>query len=445
MDRHDGGELDNVLHHDDSHASDCNGSKSIDTSSLLFKEICPPSSSSVDDPTALPMIPVYTASVPSFQCASLLKQLSLLFPKQNDDVRLSHWKRVQRIDKQHNHKDNNNEIHKEKGETTEHQQAAPVPLSMNNIHHHNGETSEKPILKRLKISSDSSSPPLLRVLIASVAHLQETLEATSTNTTTSEEEPSQSISSPTSSSSSSQSALLYQQLQQTFPCLQQLEIIHLPGRPPQSVEEYQQWNQTIWPCTFYPLRVEAAAAAANSNNSNHTHLTLEQVDYMQFGMHAALEDLHSKRHASNHDGMRGGAIIMRPPTSVLLSTTTGAAAEAANVATKDSPCSLPTIIARSTDEYHKQQQSSSSSSFHNPLSTSPIVLALQGVSRLERQAAMGDGMNHPNFQKGQYLCTGYVECSIVLHRRLLFVSLLHLAYYCLPMIHEIIVMICLQP
>ena len=42
----------------------------------------------------------------------------------------------------------------------------------------------------------------------------------------------------------------------------------------------------------------------------------------------------------------------------------------------------------------------------NPLSTAP-VLAIQGVSRIERQVAVSNGMESDEFRGGQYLCTGF--------------------------------------
>jgi hypothetical protein len=41
----------------------------------------------------------------------------------------------------------------------------------------------------------------------------------------------------------------------------------------------------------------------------------------------------------------------------------------------------------------------------NPLN-SPVLFAIQGVSRIERLSALGHGMDSESFRKGQYLCTG---------------------------------------
>ena len=43
----------------------------------------------------------------------------------------------------------------------------------------------------------------------------------------------------------------------------------------------------------------------------------------------------------------------------------------------------------------------------NPLQT-PTILAIQGVARSEREAALkAGGLDKPEFKLGQYLCTGY--------------------------------------
>jgi tRNA(Arg) A34 adenosine deaminase TadA len=64
------------------------------------------------------------------------------------------------------------------------------------------------------------------------------------------------------------------------------------------------------------------------------------------------------------------------------------------------------FILQKLQQQRSSKPSSSISIHDNPLATS-IVLAIQGVSRKERQKAISDGMESSEFQKGQYLCTGY--------------------------------------
>jgi tRNA(Arg) A34 adenosine deaminase TadA len=61
-----------------------------------------------------------------------------------------------------------------------------------------------------------------------------------------------------------------------------------------------------------------------------------------------------------------------------------------------------TIVSKASEELASQ----GSSITNNPLATPPI-LAIQGVSRRERQAALEKGMTSSDFRQGQYLCTGY--------------------------------------
>jgi hypothetical protein len=72
---------------------------------------------------------------------------------------------------------------------------------------------------------------------------------------------------------------------------------------------------------------------------------------------------------------------------------------------------LQKVVSRSYDEWRtKVELSDGNNEFvkkillENPLNT-PIMFCIQGVSRVEREAAMGKGMDSEAFKKGQYLCT----------------------------------------
>eukprot|EP00979_Chaetoceros_neogracilis_P017425 scaffold10220_cov272-Chaetoceros_neogracile.AAC.6 len=70
------------------------------------------------------------------------------------------------------------------------------------------------------------------------------------------------------------------------------------------------------------------------------------------------------------------------------------------------------IVSRSFDEWSAKLQEGCGNEdlkdllIGNPLNT-PAMLAIQGVSRIERQHAIGKGMDSVSFKSGQYLCTGY--------------------------------------
>jgi tRNA-specific adenosine deaminase 3 len=132
-----------------------------------------------------------------------------------------------------------------------------------------------------------------------------------------------------------------------------LEPVTVPGRPPKSKEEWQEFKQ-LWPTTFLPLN-------SHEHQEQLWALSKEEVTKM-------------KQIMDYHVLPKNQVVIVDPSTF--------------------------TIISSSTDEYQLQ----TSIIDNNPLAT-PILLALQGVSRMERQAA--STLSNESFSKGQYLCTGY--------------------------------------
>jgi tRNA(Arg) A34 adenosine deaminase TadA len=151
----------------------------------------------------------------------------------------------------------------------------------------------------------------------------------------------------------------------------------LPGRMAESVSELQEFNQR-WPTVYFPNRTVAHLRAERCLSSD----TLQQLEY---GMEAALQD-----------GV-DGVVILDPRTG--------------------------TILGRASEERQQQQQyleqhvpSASDAATMtltslNPLCT-PILFAIQAVSRLERKRACDVGINHVDFTTGQYLCTNLVCCTV---------------------------------
>jgi len=107
--------------------------------------------------------------------------------------------------------------------------------------------------------------------------------------------------------------------------------------------------------------------------------------------------LNSSSSSSSPPWTLAGAIVVDPKTNQVVSSS-----------------STERCRQQKEHEHHQQQrrehgQTTSTQLFLddiNPLCT-PVLLAIQGVSRLERSAAIGRGMDSEEFQKGQYLCTGY--------------------------------------
>ena len=127
--------------------------------------------------------------------------------------------------------------------------------------------------------------------------------------------------------------------------------VTVPGRPPESHAEWKQVNNEIWPTNFSPLKSEEHKEEQLSLESNEILLMTRLMDQL------VLQEV---------------VVIVDPSNQKVV---------------------------------YKERVDSGSSIFQsNPLAT-PILLALQGVSRLEREAATK--LSRDEFSKGQYLCTGY--------------------------------------
>jgi tRNA-specific adenosine deaminase 3 len=134
----------------------------------------------------------------------------------------------------------------------------------------------------------------------------------------------------------------------------QIHRASIPGRPADSKEELEEFNK-IWPTLYFHKKT-------TEHKLSELELTADELALMAVGMREAIAD--------------GAAVIMDPKRN--------------------------TIVSKASEELASQ----GSSITNNPLATPPI-LAIQGVSRRERQAALEKGMTSSDFRQGQYLCTGY--------------------------------------
>lgn len=129
----------------------------------------------------------------------------------------------------------------------------------------------------------------------------------------------------------------------------------VPGRQAESKQELEEFNK-VWPTIYF-----------HKNTEEHKEIELalskEEIQQMEHGMKLVMDT--------------GGAIILNPSTGAVASS--------------------------SCDEMVLQTDAS----LKNPLLCTPVLLALQGISRIERKAALGHGMESNAFRNGQYLCTGY--------------------------------------
>ena len=189
----------------------------------------------------------------------------------------------------------------------------------------------------------------------------------------------------------------------------------LPGRPAKSQSELDRWHSQTsdeyqgvgwWPTIFFNKQTEEF-------REEERKLTNDELNQMANGMMAAVadgkdaRDMHLRgldddvdadapKHAAS---AVSGAVIVDPGSGDVVSSSCqerksqreelAALLEFSDANSLDTPAvalSLP-------DE-------------ENPLCSS-VILAIQGVSRKERSAASGKGMNSDEFKNGQYLCTGY--------------------------------------
>jgi len=134
-----------------------------------------------------------------------------------------------------------------------------------------------------------------------------------------------------------------------------LEEVTVPGRPPKSNAEWKEFNQ-IWPTTFLPLRSE-------EYHEKLLALNTEEIEQM-----TKIMEEHVRSEIQ---------VVVVDPTD-------------------------GRVVSKSKDEYALQRAIGDID--NNPLAT-PVLLALQGVSRLERESASKKSTE--SFAKGQYLCTGY--------------------------------------
>ena len=142
--------------------------------------------------------------------------------------------------------------------------------------------------------------------------------------------------------------------------------VKVPGRSAESRAEWEEFH-AAWPTIFYPLKTLEHKAS---------QLELAENDKQQMiqGIKLAIAD---KTDDANIRSTAPGAVIVHGATGKLLS----------------------------TSGRERRKQESSSNHLWNPLQTS-ILLAIQGMSRVEREVAAGQGMDSQAFQTGQYLCTG---------------------------------------
>jgi len=167
----------------------------------------------------------------------------------------------------------------------------------------------------------------------------------------------------------------------------------LPGRPAKSRVELNNWNAQNdgngwWPSLFFEKQTPEFKEKELELDID------EEWGMMRNGMLAAVEDsrMFQEEGMLLEKGCDGktdfcGAVVVCPLTRKVVSN------------------AFDEWEAQASDCQDKEGDMKMRMK-ENPLST-PVLLAIQGVSRRERAEATGHGMDSALFMNGQYLCTGF--------------------------------------
>jgi hypothetical protein len=177
----------------------------------------------------------------------------------------------------------------------------------------------------------------------------------------------------------------------------QLEKRLLPGRPAKSQSELEEWGKQYngngwWPTVYFEKQ---------SVEYRQQELMLDLEDeygFMNTFLLKAIKDAqdYQKEDVQDGDGwFQGqGVVIVCPESNKIVSRSYSEWARVTNKKKEEI-----------TNEENRDNYDVREMVLGNPLNT-PVMFAIQGVSRLERQAALGKGLDSESFRRGQYLCTG---------------------------------------
>jgi hypothetical protein len=163
-----------------------------------------------------------------------------------------------------------------------------------------------------------------------------------------------------------------------------LHAVTVPGRPPRSHDEWKEWNNTIWPVQFLPLRTK---------------------EYQRLQSAPSSLELSKMREHMEECISQSIVVVVDPSDD-----TTVSSCRTERALQEQQPPLLKPSSQRLTLD-------------NNPLAT-PVLLAIQGVSRREREATLSvpldvplsgsgvkgssdGGMDVSPTRNSQYLCTGF--------------------------------------
>ncbi len=195
----------------------------------------------------------------------------------------------------------------------------------------------------------------------------------------------------------------------------------LPGRPAKTKEERHEWNLSLWPTLFFEEQTSLY-------KEEQLMLTSEEMNMMRSGLKEAVNDAMVGREQwiewkantpcankkSQQVAMRQivGAVVMNPHTCSIVSRSSE---ERRLQGMPENGCMprnpaggdaqrITTTTTTTTATATTNGSAKSWSIFPdeaNPMLCTPVLFAVQGVSRKERQIAMGCGMDSMEFQGGQ--------------------------------------------
>ena len=186
----------------------------------------------------------------------------------------------------------------------------------------------------------------------------------------------------------------------------------LPGRPARTQSELQQWNESNWWPTLY------FAKQSDEYKENELELDMIKEEYgtMTDGMLEAFKDrkMYSTNGIEFDDEFMYGAAIICPVTNEVISTSFNeikTILDEHGHSSNDSRQQIEQLYQDTNNE-----DSIKSLLCENPLNT-PVMFAIQGVSRMERKAAIGLGMDNDSFKNNQVSSFGKTirEKDVICH------------------------------
>ena len=340
-------------------------SSSSEPSLHLFQEILS------ENPDRIDLLPsevdAYVSKVEPKKCGNLIKELSYILPLIKFDDRLcfvdertgkkeypwpalGHLRRVRRIKKADTNLSATNTIENLEIDNTKENGIQDKDNKSDKI--------EPPKKTNKRKKNNVSGNVELQILIGSVSHIDFILEGNNEHNLLVR-------------------AKLYELISSNKLNLQKIK---LPGRPAQSQSELDDWKLNWWPSLYFEKQSVEYKKKDNA-------LSIEdEWGFMKSSLIDAINDGKKYVEEGDLDVWEGcGAVAVDPNSQK--------------------------VVSRSYDEWRtKIEKSDGNNEFlknillENPLNT-PVMFCIQGVSRVEREAAMGKTMDSEAFKKGQYLCT----------------------------------------